>query len=342
MSPRRPQNAPPSEAAIELVPVNPWRVPPSGSLGDAYDDVIQLDVGELAKATGERVRRHRPPKRQADEVLFLEWNPPLHWAVVLAWMFAAMAFFSTGPLYALMPIWAAMSALSAAAAVILLRTAHRQNTGEKLAIAAGCVALLLIGLDLWRPKDDFFQNYFIRTPRSANLEPAESGESTVDDDMRRMARIAGCAWLQLGDDATAVARYSVNSSVDPRSISFPISTLSRDIDMNPDASLGFSDYIARDLPRDPFSDDPYATFGVFITDHHLLVYSPGPDGDWDMNPREPVLRDAADPAAELRPSLIDPQDSYGDGDLVLILPLDSVEEWADCDALREDLAGRSD
>ncbi|MCB2154067.1 hypothetical protein KQI84_04225 [bacterium] len=321
------------QAPTEPIPVNPWRVPPSGSLGDDYDAAIQLDVGEQAKASGERSRRRRTPKRRPDEIVFLQWTPPLHWAVVLAWIFAAMSLLSTGPLYALMSIWASFSILSAAGAVILLRTVHRQNTGEKLAIGAGCVALVLVGLDLWRPDSDAFENYFIRAPRAGALPDAIDPRDQINERMQLMARIAGCAWLKLGDEAIEVGSYSVNSGVDPRSVSFAISTLSSGVIVDPSFIPTFPGERRKFLPRDPYSDDSYATFGVYVTNTHLLVYSPGPDGDWDINPRAPLPPEIADPVIDLKPLIYD--EMSGDGDIILIMPLESVEEWAECDTLVE-------
>ncbi|MBI5155117.1 hypothetical protein HZA57_07765 [Candidatus Poribacteria bacterium] len=131
---------------------------------------------------------------------------------------------------------------------------------------------------------------------------------------------------------------SVDSIVNPHSGYFPISTLAMPDSLAEGFEQDFIVYAPEDLPRDIFADDPRATFGVFFTKRHILIYSAGPDGVWQINPRLPVNKGSEDPMAELQPFALPPGAGQGGvGDIILILDRRTAEDSADCYSLRVQL-----
>lgn len=319
-SPAGEEELPPPPAVI------PWRVPPMGSLGDAWDKTVELPEFKPSPPPPKPKVRRRPGMT---EVVFVEYVPPLHWAVVGAWVFLALAAVSTGPAYGLMSLMGLGAVICGVTAGLLMRSIQRTYSGELLAWIAAGLGFGIILLDAWRPSAMAYETYFRKSARvpvtqldyEARLEYAERA-------MALMARTAFCAYEAMGNEAIAVGRDSVNRDVTADPEYFGISTLAavrRDDLEGLEAEYAY--YRPGDLPRDPYARDPSATFGVYITPTHVIVFSMGPDGKWQINPRLPVDPFSADPAAKLAPVTFDrDRGPAGEGDLILVVPIAELEE----------------
>ncbi|MDK2972577.1 MAG: hypothetical protein PWP23_2332 [Candidatus Sumerlaeota bacterium] len=309
-------------------PVIPWRVPPMGSLGDAWDEKIVLPEAPKAPRPPERKRKRRYQPGSFD-VQFVEWQPPLHAAVIAAWAFLAMALLTTGPAYPLMPYVALLGLLFAMLGAFLLRTTHRDCSGEKSAWAAIAVGIVLIGVDTTEPTFGLYESHFTQTmavPVSAMTLDDRIEQAKADMDL--MARVTQCAFAVLDRGVTAEGRDSVNGRLPGDSVSFRISSL-RDYDIRSKSELEqeYLYYTRDNLPRDLFSDAPEATYGVFVTDEYIIVYSPGPDREWQINPLAPVTDYVSDPTTELaKYRYVEGTGPQGPGDLIHVRPLRSPEE----------------
>lgn len=338
---------PPQPAVAEEAPppaATPWRVPPMGSMGDAWDaEIVIHDAPALdpvvppADAVPAREHGRRRKRRSPDEVLFRELVVQLHPGAIVVWVFVALGILSTGPAYPLMPLFGLAAVLGGAVAIWRIRLAGPDATGARHAAAGAIAGLLLIGADVVRPGIEPYEAWFIRplggVGRAMTFEQkiAYADRATV-----LMAKAALCGRQYLGPAIVGVGRDGVNRGVAGDSEYFRISTLAFVGDrtfggIGKDALV----YNEERVPPDPFADDPRATFGVFATEKYVLVYSIGPDGLWQINPRAPVAPDSADPKAELEGKLYDPATgSLGLGDIVKVFAID--EEGFDyfCEEVR--------
>lgn len=304
-------------------PVVPWRVPPMGSLGDAWDAVVVLPEAPKAGAAAPTPRKKRYRAGTMD-VVFKDWAPSLHLAVIAAWVLLAMALLSTGPAYPLMPYLAMGGFLAAAVATFLLRTHHRENSGEKAAWVAIALSLVLLALDAAAPARGIWAAHFTRVPtRPMAPMTFEAGIDRTLADMELVGKIAQCADVILGRSVVAEGREGVNSRLGGDSSYFRISTLAR---YDPEALSPLEEtyvfYTPQNLPKDPFADHPDAVYGVYMTHHSVIVTSAGPDGIWQINPRFPVDDDTIeDPWEVLRDYQYQAGSGpMGSGDLIVVLP----------------------
>lgn len=328
-----PESAPPPG-------VIPWRVPPPGSLGDGWDALIRLppDPREAAPpARRQRVRRHRR-KNDPRDVVFRQWHAPIHGLVIAAWVVLALAAASTGPLYGAMGVLAGTAFLLSIGALWAVSASDGYTVGTKPATVALGLSILLIGLDLTRPRLSPYETYFLMATASPRATLSfEARLDRAEADMRLVAETAWCASEILTVETIALGNAGVNHRVDPRSPYFRTSTLA----LYPEEraatpiSRRFLFYDPETLPVDPFADDFRATFGVYFTERHVLVYSVGPDGEWQINPRRPVEPDDPDPEATLSPHLWSAAAGRsGAGDIVLVVPTRELERDADCTRIR--------
>ena len=321
--------------------VYPWRVPPMGSAGDAWDEIVVLPEEQMGRDAArqkeldlERSRR-KPKRKRADEIIFLEHIPNLHKGVIASCVMVGLALASVGPIYPLMPFMALAGFVAGICSVVLLKTIHTRATGMELGVASSVLALGLIITDGVAPR---FESYRILTQSNLSAPNRGLGEEgkleRAAQDMKLFADALYCAHLLLGPDVVAVGRDSVNKRIDPESVSFRISTLA----LKPDREFTplelESLYVwEANLPPDPFSDDSRATYGVAIIPGAILIYSPGPDGVWQINPRRPLERELnvselEDYFAPFRYSPL-----TGAGDLILIRPHEAggfVENYSTC------------
>ncbi|MBX3728247.1 MAG: hypothetical protein KF858_03605 [Candidatus Sumerlaeia bacterium] len=312
-------------------PVVPWRVPPMGSLGDAWDAVVVLPEAPKAgtAAPTPRKKRYRPGTM---DVVFKDWAPSLHLAVIVAWVLLALALLSTGPAYPMMPYFAMGGFLAAAVATFLLRTHHRENSGEKAAWVAIALSLVLLALDAAAPARGIWAAHFTRVPtRPMAPMTFEAGIDRTLADMELVGKIAQCADVILGRSVVAEGREGVNSRLGGDSSYFRISTMARyDPESISPIEESYVFYTPQNLPKDPFADHPDAVYGVYMTNHWIIVTSAGPDRTWQLNPRYPVEdEEIEDPWEVLKDFAYQPASGpTGNGDLIVVLPrrVDSMEE----------------
>ncbi len=338
-----PKQSEPHSEELPPPPVVPWRVPPMGSMGDAWDDVVVLPV-DLVIESEHPTKRVRVAKKRTrpDEILFLDRLPRIHWAAIIAWVFLAMAVLSTGPALPLMGLMTLVGLVMGAMAIFLIKTVHPDFVGVRIGWAAIGFAIVLLVFDSWRPNNPWFEAHFERS--AASIHKAMSFDDKmilVERNMQLMAQAAHCTWELLGtEDSTELGRNSVNRTVYPKSVYFPISTLPavENIEIDNQISADLLVYTATNLPKDPFADDSHATFGVFFTNKHIIVFSAGPDGVWQLNPRRPVEPDDPNPEAKLAPFRYNPLlGNDGEGDLILIAPLEQKDVYLFCDEIRQKL-----
>lgn len=335
--------------------------PPPGSRGDLWDGQVWLpgqervaeesgipaelfleDEGELTEEERSRLRRQER-RRKRQSVRFQEWAPKTHVLVIAAWVAGAMAALSTGPALVLLPFLAGLGILLSAGAATLLYTIHKDKaSGHGQVWAAMALAVVLLAVDQQRPEGGLWRAMYIDSAAEPRFYTADGRTEATEERMVLLSRIVACASHRLGPEKVlAVGRDGANFAVNPRSEYFAVSTIAKPDPNAVDAGLGFSDYTQADLPLDPYADDPGATFGAYFTEKHLLIYSRGPDGDWDINPRRPVSEHSADPSADLAPFLAagTPDTPGPEGDILMVFPRATLLEDADCGALREELRG---
>ena len=69
-----------------------WRVPPMGSMGDEWDDSIELPKVEEAPLDKPRAAaKKREKRKKAEEVVLKEFEAPLHPAVILTCVLIALS-----------------------------------------------------------------------------------------------------------------------------------------------------------------------------------------------------------------------------------------------------------
>lgn len=298
-----------------------------GSVGDAWDQYIvipeeQLQAEQQRQNEVLRQKANRKPKRRnAQDVVFLEWMPELHNGVVVSWVFVGLALASVGPLNPIMPFMAMIAFLAGVTTLFLLKTVHTKENGFELGLAATITGFVLIFVSSLAPMNKSYRT-FAQTTLSAQAQTLTQDQKIqrAQADMQLLADAAHCAYLLLGDEITGVGRESVNGVVEPDSISFRISSIATKPEREFRPLELENVYIwNKRFPKDPFSDDSRATFGVAIVSGAILVYSPGPDGKWQINPRRPVDRTVDDYTAFFAPQTYTPL--TGEGDLILIRPL---------------------
>ncbi|MGF1572651.1 MAG: hypothetical protein ACFCU1_06220 [Sumerlaeia bacterium] len=320
--PLRSEQAP----APEIQPVKPWRVPPMGSVGDAWDQYIvlpeeqlQADQARQAEYLKQRAKR-KPKRRNAADVVFLDWVPSLHLGVIIAWVFVGLTLASVGRLFPLMPFMAMLAFLTGGMAVFLLNTIHTKETGVGLGIAACSTGLVFILISGFGPANKTFRTFTQTTLAAPTTALSEYDKiQRAQEDMKTLADAVYCAYLLLGEDVAAIGRESVNGSIDPESLSFRISTVALMPNKEFSALELESLYVWNGrMPPDPFADDSRATYGLAVLPGAIIVYSPGPDGVWDINPRRPLDQETTDYEAFFEANTYTPL--TGKGDLILIRP----------------------
>lgn len=314
----------PTSTAAEPLPVKPWQVPPMGSLGDAWDQYIvipeeQLQIDQARQNEYLKAKAKRKPKRRnAADVVFLDWVPDLHKGVIVAWVFIGLTLASVGALFPLMPFMAMIAFLVGGTSVFLLKTIHTKETGEGLGIAATITGLALIFISTFAPANKTFRQFTQSSLSAPATALSESDKiSRAQEDMQLLADAVYCAYLIVGEDVAAVGRESVNGGIEPDSVSFRISTVAQKPNREFSPLELESLYVwDNKLPRDPFSDDSRATYGVSVVPGAIIVYSPGPDKTWQINPRRPVDREIDDYESFFAPNKYTAL--TGKGDLILI------------------------
>jgi len=335
---RKPEAPQPPPEERPALPFAPWRVPPPGSLGDAWDAEIVLPQDPVEQPPPPPRRKKRDGRRRTPhDVLFREMAVRLHWGVAVAWVLVALGAFSTGAAYPLMPLFGLAAIFVAGFVVWRLREGEPTVVGRNHAFASGAAGLLLILLDAVHPKWKVYDAWFTTSLGGAGKAMTfEQKLAYADKFMPLMAKAALCGRQYIGPSVVGVGRDGANRDVKGESEYFRISTLAR-LDDRTFGGIGKDSlvYNAEHLPPDPFADDPRATFGVFVTEKYVLVYSAGPDGAWQINPREPVATDSADPRRDLADSLYDPvTGSVGPGDIVRVYPIDDEGFDFFCDEVR--------
>lgn len=322
------------------IPFAPWRVPPPGSMGDGWDAEIVLppEPTGVDHAPAAPRREKRPARRRApQDVVFREMVLRLHPGAVATWALVALGAFSTGSAYPLMPLFGLAAVVAGSVVAWRLREAEPDVVGHRLATSGAAAGLLLILLDAWHPRATVYDAWFVDRLGGANRAMTfEQKLAYADKFMPLVAKAALCGHQYLGPAIVGVGRDGVNADVRNGSEYFRISTLARLGDKT-FGGIGKESvvYDADRVPPDPFADDPAATFGVYLTDKYILVYSAGPDGVWQINPREPVEKGSADPKRDLEDDLYDPvYGSLGSGDIVKVFPVDDVGFEFFCDDVR--------
>ncbi len=324
------EDAPPPPVAP-----SPWRVPPPGSMGDAWDALIVVPEPPVPEPPRTVRKRKQTRRTRPDEVILREFRPMLHPLVAVVWVVVALGLFSTGSAYPLMPVWGLVAVFGGAAGAYLLRHADTAPAGRRHCVAASVAGLVLIVLDGLRPNVAPYNAWFV----DAQGGPAAglTFEDRIDYAnayMPLLAKAAMCGYFYLEDDIVAVGRDGINRDVRSGSQYFRVSTLAWFDGKTADLLV----YAPGNVPTDPFADDPTATFGVYLTEHYVLVYSIGPDGEWQINPRKPVERESRNPKLELKEHLYDAvHGTVGRGDILKVYPLETEEGLSFfCDEVRQE------
>jgi len=304
-------------------PVVPWRVPPTGSLGDAWDAVVALpEARPTSSPDAPIVNKRRRRRRHPGDVVFLDWQPPLHATVIVAWVLVGLSLASTGPLAGWMPLWAGAAILLGGTSLWILKTSSSDSAGTRPAALAIGVGVLLLAYDTAQPRISVAQAWFGSHAAMGRVVILDTkGKMLLTEDL--MPHVANAAWYLLSirrGNTMAVGRDSLNAGLPGGSPHFPISSFARMDEGADDFRADVADFLEL-IPADPFARDG-GKFGLFITRHEILVYSIGPDGVWQINPRMPVDPDCPDAMKELGPMLYSPGGGpNAPGDLLTVLPL---------------------
>jgi hypothetical protein len=256
-------------------------------------------------------------------------------------VFLALALFSTGPVERLMPIFAATALVLALIALWFQFFGRVPNKFRVSNIVLCALALGLVLIDAAEPRgfEPYAMHFRGGAQSGASLGTPQSRFDAALDRMALTGQVAALGYIAAGPGIVAVGTQSVNRDVNPENPSFPISSLAHPDRLTEIKAAGtFIAYDHANYPRDPYARDIDACFGVYVTRRHLLVYSPGPDGVWQINPRIPVDPDTVDPLSTLGANIY-PEELEGalaPGDIVRVLPLeDQSLRWVTAGELRD-------
>ncbi len=308
-------------------------------MGDAWDLLVTLPETPVPVQPRPVRKRRKSRRSRPDEVILKEFHPTLHPVVIVIWVVIALGVFSTGPAYPLMPLWGLVAVFAGVGGFWFLRRADVAVTGQRHCLSGSIAGLLLILIDAFSPDAAPYNSWFVQSHGStARALTFEEKMEYVEAYMPLMAKAAMCGHLHLQDEITAVGRDGMNREVRNGSSYFRISTLRRidreSASITPDMLV----YAPGNTPPDPFADDSRATFGVYVTEFFVLVYSIGPDGEWQINPRKPVDGNSRNPKGELRDHIYDRvQGTVGKGDILKVYRLETEEGLSFfCDDVRQE------
>jgi len=306
-----------------------------GSLGDAWDNYISLPEEKFQEEQKhheeiqeKRRKKNAGKRRKHNEVIFKDLVAKLHPAFIIGAIFTGLAVASVGPVYPLMPFMALIGLLATVAGLTLVQTIQKDKEGQKLGagIAAICIFLIALSeMEITSAKYITFTQQDLSVPVTTLTE--EEKFSRANQDMALMADAVSCALLVLPDDEIiGIGRETVNYRVNNDSVSFKIASILNKDEIKKEFTPVEEEFVfvltSEKYPLDPFSDDPRATYGVYVSNGYILVYSPGPDGGWDLPPRRPLIGHEDNPVEHLDQFQWDGIN----GDLIYTLPVPEFSE----------------
>lgn len=129
------------------LPFNPWMTPPMGSLGDAWDEILDLpkESTEAAREQSERLKRDESRSRKRRKYKPFEIRRPLHTAAIIACVLLAMAATTTGPAAFIIPFLAGGAIITGLTALFLIKKSiFGRGYPEALTAIIGGVALFVV------------------------------------------------------------------------------------------------------------------------------------------------------------------------------------------------------